>query len=90
MRGMQRERLWPQCIRLQVSLRVSHFEAQHINSIMLRQELHQLSSPGTADVFLDDLLHSAERLETTVSDTSEFGNYVFRSWAGIIRSLGVI
>lgn len=87
---MQRERLWPLYIRLQVSSSFFHFEAQHSNSETFRQELHQLSSQGTADAFLDDLLHSVERLETAVSDTSEFGNYVFKSWAGIIRSLGVI
>ena len=55
----------------------------------LHTELHQLSSPTTADGFLDDLLETSQSMESAVSNTAEFGQYVMRSWAGIYRSLGL-
>ncbi|KAL5526492.1 hypothetical protein ACEPAF_8216 [Sanghuangporus sanghuang] len=60
-----------------------------LSAVYTAAELHQLSSPSTADGFLDDLLETSQNVESVVSDTAEFGKYVTRSWAGIYRSLGL-
>ncbi|KAF7327936.1 Ubiquinone biosynthesis protein [Mycena kentingensis (nom. inval.)] len=53
-------------------------------------ELHQLTSPSSAHAFLDDLLRGSSALEATASSISQFSEYVFRSWAGIARSRGLL
>ncbi|TFY53277.1 hypothetical protein EVG20_g10191 [Dentipellis fragilis] len=52
-------------------------------------ELHQLTSPETADAFLDSLLDSAAKVKQAVDETQLFSSYVIKSWAGIIKSSGV-
>ncbi|KAA1476259.1 hypothetical protein DENSPDRAFT_502001 [Dentipellis sp. KUC8613] len=52
-------------------------------------ELHQLTSPETADAFLDSLLDSAAKVKQAVDETELFSSYVLKSWAGIIKSSGV-
>lgn len=53
-------------------------------------ELHQFASPKTAYEFLDELLVSSFKLESTLSEAQIFTSYVASSWAGIIRSRGLI
>ena len=53
-------------------------------------ELHQLTSPNTAYKFLDDVLNLTQKVDSSVSEVELFGKYVWRSWAGIIRSSGVL
>lgn len=53
-------------------------------------ELHQFASPKTAYDFLDELLASSFKLETTLSEAQIFANYVTSSLAGIARSRGVL
>ncbi|KAI5122930.1 hypothetical protein M0805_007608 [Coniferiporia weirii] len=60
-----------------------------VSSAYVAAELHQIGSPSTADEFLDSLLNSTQRLESTFSDTAQFSQYVGRSCMGIYRSLGL-
>ncbi|KAI0707203.1 hypothetical protein C8Q76DRAFT_748317 [Earliella scabrosa] len=53
-------------------------------------ELHQLTSPDTAYKFLDDVLNLTHKVDASVSEVELFGKYIWRSWAGIIRSSGVL
>lgn len=53
-------------------------------------ELHQLTSPKTAYQFLDDVLQVTTRVDSSMSELELFGQYVGKSWAGIIRSSGVL
>ncbi|RDX57108.1 hypothetical protein OH76DRAFT_1451187 [Lentinus brumalis] len=53
-------------------------------------ELHQLTSPKTAYNFLDDVLNLTQKVDSSVGEVELFGNYIWRSWAGIIRSSGVL
>ena len=53
-------------------------------------ELHQLTSPKTAYHFLDDVLRVTTRVDSSMSELELFGQYVGKSWAGIIRSSGVL
>ena len=53
-------------------------------------ELHQLTSPNTAYKFLDDMLDLTQKADQSVGEIELFGKYVLRSWAGIIRSSGVL
>ncbi|KAI0368017.1 hypothetical protein BV20DRAFT_948995, partial [Pilatotrama ljubarskyi] len=53
-------------------------------------ELHQLNSPSTAYQFLYQVLHVTEKVDVSISEVGLFGQYVWRSWAGIIKSSGVL
>ncbi|KAI0325457.1 hypothetical protein GY45DRAFT_1330267 [Cubamyces sp. BRFM 1775] len=53
-------------------------------------ELHQLTSPSTAYEFLDHALNTTSKVDASLSEVGQFGQYVWRSWAGIIRSSGVL
>ncbi|KAI0833644.1 hypothetical protein BC628DRAFT_1307472, partial [Trametes gibbosa] len=53
-------------------------------------ELHQLTSPSTAYHFLDHALNATQNVDTSISELGLFGQYVWRSWAGIIKSTGVL
>ncbi|KAI0696299.1 hypothetical protein C8T65DRAFT_710627 [Cerioporus squamosus] len=53
-------------------------------------ELHQLTSPNTAYKFLDDVLDLTHKVDSSVGEVELFGQYIWRSWAGIIRSSGVL
>ncbi|KAF8591057.1 hypothetical protein K439DRAFT_1627149 [Ramaria rubella] len=52
-------------------------------------ELHQLTSPETALQFLDTLLESSNRASGALAEAGLFTEYVWRSWAGIIKSRGL-
>jgi len=60
-----------------------------IAAIYAAAELHQMTSPKTAYDFLDTLLQSSSKLESTLNETEIFAKYIGRSWAGIIRSSGI-
>ncbi|KAJ7476052.1 hypothetical protein FB451DRAFT_1245606 [Mycena latifolia] len=53
-------------------------------------ELHQLTSPQTAHAFLDSLLAASSTIDSSVEDVRLFSSYIFRSWAGIIKSKGIL
>jgi len=53
-------------------------------------ELHQLTSRRTAYQFLDRLLNTSLKVESTVGDIGLFAQYVGRSWAGILTSRGIL
>ncbi|KAI0636068.1 hypothetical protein C8Q77DRAFT_1051912, partial [Trametes polyzona] len=53
-------------------------------------ELHQLTSPNTAYQFLEHALDVTQKVDSSVSEVGLFGQYVWRSWAGIIKSSGVL
>ncbi|KAI0749696.1 hypothetical protein C8Q80DRAFT_1163468 [Daedaleopsis nitida] len=53
-------------------------------------ELHQLTSPNTAYQFLNDVLKLTHKADSSVSEVELFGKYIWRSWAGIVRSSGVL
>ncbi|OCH85721.1 hypothetical protein OBBRIDRAFT_739439, partial [Obba rivulosa] len=52
-------------------------------------ELHQLTSPHTAQGFLHSLLDKASEVERVFAETDLFARYIGRSWAGIINSRGI-
>ena len=58
--------------------------------LAINTELHQLTSPSTAYTFLNDVLGLTRRIDASVDEVDLFGKYVWRSWAGIIRSSGVL
>ncbi|KAI0787501.1 hypothetical protein C8Q74DRAFT_1252093 [Fomes fomentarius] len=53
-------------------------------------ELHQLTSPNTAYHFLGDVLNLTHKVDSSIGEVELFGKYIWRSWAGIVRSSGVI
>ncbi|KAI0775066.1 hypothetical protein BD413DRAFT_532832 [Trametes elegans] len=53
-------------------------------------ELHQLTSPNTAYQFLNEALNATQKVDASVSEVGLFGEYVWRSWAGIVKSSGVL
>ena len=53
-------------------------------------ELHQLTSPNTAYQFLEQALDVTQKVDSSVNEVGLFGQYVWRSWAGIIKSSGVL
>ncbi|KAJ7019856.1 hypothetical protein C8F04DRAFT_1146585 [Mycena alexandri] len=53
-------------------------------------ELHQLTSPRSAHAFLDSLLSASSAIESSVKDVEQFSSYIFRSWAGIIKSRDIL
>ncbi|KAI0359709.1 hypothetical protein OH77DRAFT_857820 [Trametes cingulata] len=53
-------------------------------------ELHQLNSPSTAYQFLDQVLNMTQKVDASVSEVGLFGQYVWRSWASIVKSSGVL
>ncbi|CAL1716998.1 unnamed protein product [Somion occarium] len=61
-----------------------------IAAIYTAAELHQLTSPKTAEDFLSSLLESSTKVESAVSEASQFTDYIAKSWAGIIKSRGII
>jgi ubiquinone biosynthesis protein COQ9 len=52
-------------------------------------ELHQLSSPGTAEALLTRLLDAADTAAAVPANMGQFGEYFVRSWRGIFRSVGI-
>ncbi|PFH47849.1 hypothetical protein AMATHDRAFT_66633 [Amanita thiersii Skay4041] len=59
-----------------------------IAAIYTAAELHQLVSPPTASAFLDTLLAESKSLGKKLDDVGSYSNYIFRSWAGILKSSG--
>ncbi|KAG7089363.1 hypothetical protein E1B28_011053 [Marasmius oreades] len=57
-------------------------------TIYIAAELHQLKSPQTANMFLDDLLDNSDRFGSVFREAQVFSSYVFKSWDGILRSKG--
>ncbi|KAF9267977.1 hypothetical protein L218DRAFT_955143 [Marasmius fiardii PR-910] len=57
-------------------------------TIYAAAELHQLQSPQTAGMFLDDLLTSSDKLGSAFREAQLFSSYVLKSWDGIMRSKG--
>ncbi|KAH9847490.1 hypothetical protein C2E23DRAFT_848095 [Lenzites betulinus] len=53
-------------------------------------ELHQLTSPNTAYHFLDQALNATQKVDSSINELGLFGQYVWRSWAGIIKSRGIL
>ncbi|KAF8972190.1 hypothetical protein BDZ97DRAFT_1913417 [Flammula alnicola] len=53
-------------------------------------ELHQFTSPHSAYSFLDSLLDTSSTLKTSIGEVSLYSSYVFKSWAGIIKSSGIL
>ncbi|KIY43897.1 hypothetical protein FISHEDRAFT_62123 [Fistulina hepatica ATCC 64428] len=52
-------------------------------------ELHQLQSPHTAHGFLDSMIDTAHEGEKALYDVRQYGNYIIKSWAGIIKSSAI-
>ncbi|KAG1895362.1 uncharacterized protein F5891DRAFT_960299, partial [Suillus fuscotomentosus] len=61
-----------------------------ISAIYLAAELHQLTSPKTAPVFLDSLLENTKHAGKVLDETALFASYIWKSWKGIVRSSGVL
>jgi len=61
-----------------------------VSAIYLAAELHQLTSPGTAMGFLDDLLENSGAMEQGLREVSLYGLYILDSWKGILRSRGLL
>lgn len=61
-----------------------------LSAIYLAAELHQLTSPNTAESFLDYLLENSGAAEKAVQEVTLFGSYIFRSWKGLAKSSGVL
>ena len=66
------------------------YQLNDILSFHFCTELHQLTSPNTAYQFLDDMLKLTHKVDSSVSEVELFGQYIWKSWAGIIRSSGVL
>ncbi|KAL6302398.1 hypothetical protein BKA93DRAFT_736970 [Sparassis latifolia] len=58
-------------------------------AIYAAAELHQLTSPHTAYTFLDGLLDTSSKVESSLGEADLFASYIGRSWAGIIKSRGI-
>lgn len=52
-------------------------------------ELHQLTSPKTAYLFLDSLLEASSAAKASLNETELFATYIMKSWAGIVKSSGI-
>ncbi|KAK7690472.1 hypothetical protein QCA50_005570 [Cerrena zonata] len=61
-----------------------------ITAVYTAAELHQLTSPETAYDFLDDLLKSSDKIESTLKETSMFTDFIAKSWVGIFKSRGIV
>ncbi|KAJ7859162.1 hypothetical protein B0H14DRAFT_2747282 [Mycena olivaceomarginata] len=73
------------------SLRLSWYAKRtSLIGVYSAAELHQLTSPQTAHSFLDSLLSTSTKIESSVEDVRLFSSYILRSWAGIIRSKDVL
>ncbi|EGN98848.1 hypothetical protein SERLA73DRAFT_181535 [Serpula lacrymans var. lacrymans S7.3] len=66
-----------------------HTRRASIAAIYLASELHQLTSPSTTYQFLSSLIETSSAAETSLTEAQIFGSYVFKSWAGIVKSTGV-
>ncbi|KAJ7761994.1 hypothetical protein DFH07DRAFT_415755 [Mycena maculata] len=72
------------------SLRLSWYTKRaSLIGIYSAAELHQLTSPQSAHAFLDSLLSTSTAIGSSVEDVRVFSQYIFRSWAGIIKSRGI-
>jgi len=60
-----------------------------VAAIYAAAELHQLTSPHTAYLFLDSLLEASSAVKTSLDETELFATYIMKSCAGIVRSSGV-
>ncbi|KAJ7745762.1 hypothetical protein B0H16DRAFT_1558190 [Mycena metata] len=73
------------------SLRLSwYLKRGSLIGVYSAAELHQLTSPQSAHAFLDSLLSASSAIESSVKDVKQFSSYVFRSWAGIIKSRDIL
>ncbi|KAG6333094.1 hypothetical protein ID866_5996 [Astraeus odoratus] len=61
-----------------------------VSAVYLAAELHQFTSPTTAESFLDYLLENSDAAEKAVQETALYGEYIFKSWKGILKSSGII
>lgn len=68
---------------------VSHYPCRDSRFNITTTELHQFTSPKTAHSFLDSLLDTSSALKTGLDEVNLFSSYVWRSWAGIIKSKGL-
>ncbi|KXN86062.1 Ubiquinone biosynthesis protein coq9, mitochondrial [Leucoagaricus sp. SymC.cos] len=59
-------------------------------AIYTATELHQITSPHTANHFLESLLASSSRAEKSLDEIGLFSSYLFKSCKGIIKSTGVL
>lgn len=74
-------------------VRVSLLNARvsaYANMKLTSAELHQLTSPNTAYHFLGDVLNLTHKVDSSIGEVELFGKYIWRSWAGLIRSSGVL
>ncbi|KAI6155217.1 hypothetical protein BKA82DRAFT_4075846 [Pisolithus tinctorius] len=61
-----------------------------LSTVYLTAELHQLTSPKTAESFLDYLLDNRDTVEEVIQEVALYGEYIFKSWKGILRSSGIL
>ncbi|KIK99597.1 hypothetical protein PAXRUDRAFT_491106 [Paxillus rubicundulus Ve08.2h10] len=61
-----------------------------LSVIYLAAELHQLTSPNTAESFLDYLLENSDAAEKAIQEITLFSSYILRSWKGLAKSAGVL
>lgn len=61
-----------------------------VSAVYLAAELHQLTSPKTAEPFLDYLLENSSTAEKAVQETALYGEYIFKSWRGMLKSSGIL
>ncbi|KIM67598.1 hypothetical protein SCLCIDRAFT_1111111 [Scleroderma citrinum Foug A] len=61
-----------------------------VSAVYLAAELHQLTSPKTAESFLDYLLENSGTAEKAVQETVLYGEFIFKSWRGILKSSGIL
>ncbi|KAI6123550.1 hypothetical protein EDD16DRAFT_1690212 [Pisolithus croceorrhizus] len=59
-----------------------------LSTVYLAAELHQFTSPKTVDSFLDYLLDNRDTAERAVHEVALYGEYIFKSWKGILKSSG--
>lgn len=59
-----------------------------LSTVYLAAELHQFTSPKTAESFLNYLLDNKDAVERAVQEVALYGEYIFKSWKGILRSSG--
>ncbi|KAK2460273.1 hypothetical protein APHAL10511_007662 [Amanita phalloides] len=61
-----------------------------VAAVYAAAELHQLTSPTTAHAFLDSLLESSTAAKKSIEEVGTYSDFIIRSWAGIIKSWGVL
>lgn len=81
----------PNYILTQVRAQLSWYTRRAtVSAVYLAAELHQLTSPKTAESFLDYLLENSGTAEKAVQETVLYGEFIFKSWRGILKSSGIL